>query len=164
MRRRPSAQRVRAARAWIGLERPAFAKRSGISTERLAYLENGKGDPRPTELDAIQRVTGVPMWFLVDGFDGSGVQHKDLDQGNVFGVQDRDGRVAAVLVPGVVAAISELDDRVASLEGPATSRPSAQVAQLLEQVSQAQQQRREESLQDPAEPDHPRLVEEGDVG
>ena len=47
-----------------------FAERSGVGVERLNYLENGKGDPTPEELQAIQRTSGVPMWFLRAGFDG----------------------------------------------------------------------------------------------
>lgn len=77
-RRRPSAKRIRAARAFSGLERPAFAKTSGIPVERLNYLENGKGEPSPEEENAIQRATGVPSSFLRHGFESDG--GTDLDQ------------------------------------------------------------------------------------
>lgn len=79
-RRRPSARRIRAARAFSGLERPAFAEKSGIDIERLNYLENGKGGASPEEEAAIQRAAGVPLSFLRHGFepdDGSDLERLD---------------------------------------------------------------------------------------
>lgn len=79
-RQRPSAKRIRAARAFRGLERPAFADITGIDKERLNYLENGKGAPTDMEEDAIQNATGVPLAFLRHGFepdDGSDAERLD---------------------------------------------------------------------------------------
>jgi transcriptional regulator with XRE-family HTH domain len=157
IRRRPSSQRVRAARAWLGLERPAFAERTGISTDRLAYIENGKGDPRPDELEAIQGATGVPMWFLLEGFEGAVARTPNygtaiLDEASSFDLE---------LLVDIVA---QLDQRLRDVEGEATSRPSAQVAQLLKRAAQAQRQRREGSLQGPGARDRPHRVEEGGGG
>jgi transcriptional regulator with XRE-family HTH domain len=130
-RRRPTAKRIRAARAFSGLERPAFAKASGIGVERLNYLENGKGDPSPEEEDAIQRAAGVPFSFLRHGFeadDGTGTDQLDRRLGQL-------GATVAELredVRTAKAAREDLEQRLVELSADLEGRLLTRVGEELE--------------------------------
>lgn len=67
----PLARRLRTARHWAGLTREELGERIGVVGETIGRYERGewKKDLEPRTLSAIAAATGVPDWFLNDGFE-----------------------------------------------------------------------------------------------
>lgn len=65
------ARRLRTARHWAGLTRDELGERIGVVGETIGRYERGewKKDLEPRTLAAIANATGVPDWFLTDGFE-----------------------------------------------------------------------------------------------
>lgn len=62
------AARVRAARAFAGLDQSVFAEALGVSVGTVKRLERGLRDVTETELQTISELTDVPFSFLLQGF------------------------------------------------------------------------------------------------
>jgi transcriptional regulator with XRE-family HTH domain len=65
------ARRLRTARHWAGLTRDELGEKLGVVGETIGRYERGefKKDLEPRTIAAIADATGVPDWFLTDGFE-----------------------------------------------------------------------------------------------
>lgn len=63
-------RRVRTARTYGGLSRVQLGEHLGISEEGVKRMERGTlpRKIKPSELLMIAHATGVPLWFLVEGW------------------------------------------------------------------------------------------------
>lgn len=64
------AARVRAARGFADLSQSDLAERLGLEKQSVVRTEAGKRDPKLAEQIAIAHVCGVPVAFMVGGFEG----------------------------------------------------------------------------------------------
>lgn len=62
-------KRVRAARGYAGLSKPALGAKLEISKNTLWRTEAGKRYPKDSELRALARICKVPIWFFFADFD-----------------------------------------------------------------------------------------------
>lgn len=74
------AARVRAARSYAGMTAPELAKALNVSKETLSRMENGRRPTSAEELRVIAETTGVPLSFLVEGFNGTVRHHDELEE------------------------------------------------------------------------------------
>lgn len=68
----PEAQRLRAARVLADLTVGQLAARidtKGLGAKTLGAVERGERTLRRHEIEIIAKATGVPEWFLSDGFE-----------------------------------------------------------------------------------------------
>jgi transcriptional regulator with XRE-family HTH domain len=65
------AARLRAARAWAGLQAQEMARALGISASTLNRKEKGKAPITPYEIDRVVERCDVPRWFMTAGWDGA---------------------------------------------------------------------------------------------
>jgi transcriptional regulator with XRE-family HTH domain len=63
-----TAARVRAARAWKGMDQTRLAEELDISVATLRRIESAQRSVSRAELERIAKVTGTPVEFLYDGF------------------------------------------------------------------------------------------------
>lgn len=63
-------QRIRAARAYGRLSQIALAELLEVAPNTFKRIELGTRPPKRSELLAIAEACGVPMWFLVGGWEG----------------------------------------------------------------------------------------------
>lgn len=66
----PLSNRMKAARAYAGLNQEQLAERLGVERNTVARRESGAVGVTAESLIALANATGVPLEFLVDGFDG----------------------------------------------------------------------------------------------
>jgi transcriptional regulator with XRE-family HTH domain len=73
-------RRVKAARAYAGINQDTLAAVLGVSVITLKRYETQWRDKTFTDaqLERIAEVTGVPPWFLFDGFDEGDSETEDV--------------------------------------------------------------------------------------
>lgn len=63
-----SAARLRAARAYAGIEQSELARRLGVTTKTVLRREKAETSVKPADLRATGLACGVPAAFMVHGF------------------------------------------------------------------------------------------------
>lgn len=99
------AKRIRAARAWADLTQKELGDALGINEQSVKRTEAGTRDPGAPEQWAIAEITGVPRWFITDGFAGAGQLEQDE-------LRDRLERIEALLIEDEGSAIAGFEEAI----------------------------------------------------
>jgi transcriptional regulator with XRE-family HTH domain len=69
------AARIRAARAFAGLDQADFAKALGVSVVTVKRMEGGKRETSLDDLHLLADLCGVPREFMAEGFASGSLAH-----------------------------------------------------------------------------------------
>jgi transcriptional regulator with XRE-family HTH domain len=88
------APRLRAARAYANLTQEELAEQLGVDSQTIKRRESGKQEPKKAERIAVATITGVPLAFIENGWEGVTAQPDD----------ERIRQAAALLGPALIEA------------------------------------------------------------
>lgn len=103
------ARRLRTARHWAGLTRDELGEKLGVVGETIGRYERGEFKKlEPRTIAAIADATGVPDWFLTDGFERP--HEEPAVEERVEALENRytalENRIAEIIARELAAALS----------------------------------------------------------